>query len=106
MSFTACVSHDRAAFCLLPPLPAAAAGRRCSLLAAGLEVLTKADKRLLPFKDSLLSRASLSVAREQLTTEENAQLDATLAALLHVLSNHFLAPAAFQVLEYAVRRYK
>jgi U3 small nucleolar RNA-associated protein 10 len=33
-------------------------------------------------------------------------LDANITAFLRVLTNHFLAPPAFQVLEYAIRRYK
>ncbi|KAF8067371.1 hypothetical protein HT031_002419 [Scenedesmus sp. PABB004] len=76
-----------------------------SIAAQGLEALCRADKRFAPFPDSLFSRASLGVAREQLTREENEALDANLRAFLRVLTNHLLAPAAFQALEYCVRRY-
>jgi len=69
---------------------------RCVGCVAGLDSLCRADKRFTPFQDKLFSRASLSVSRDQLTRDENNQLDANLRAFLHVLTNHFLAPAAFQ----------
>ncbi|KAF6260625.1 hypothetical protein COO60DRAFT_874799 [Scenedesmus sp. NREL 46B-D3] len=72
----------------------------------GLEVLCKVQKNFAPFPESLFSRASLSIARDQLTKEENAQLNTNLRAFLQVLTNHFLAPAAFQALEYCIRRYQ
>ena len=68
--------------------------------------MTKADKRFTPFVDSLFSRSSATTSREQLTAEENDALNTTLAAFLRILTNHFLVPAAFQVLEYCIRRYK
>lgn len=37
---------------------------------------------------------------------ENEALDANLNPFLHLLADHFLAPAAFQVLEFCIRRYK
>eukprot|EP00775_Hariotina_reticulata_P011838 gene11838-11982_t len=77
-----------------------------ALAQQGLDTLCKADKRFTPFQDSLFSRASLSLSRDQLTKEENSQLDTSLGAFLHVLTNHFLVPAAFQALEYCIRRYK
>jgi U3 small nucleolar RNA-associated protein 10 len=64
------------------------------------------DSRFKPFAQSLFSRSSLTVTRDQLTKEENEQLDRSLRAFLQLLSNHFLTPAAFQVLEYCIRRYK
>ena len=73
---------------------------------AGLQSLCKADRRYTPFAESLFSRASLSITRDQLTKDENEQLDTNLKAFLRVLVNHFLQPAAFQVLEYCVRRYQ
>lgn len=76
------------------------------LLFVGLEALVKSDKRFTPFTESLFSRSSLNASREQLTAEENDALNANLAAFLRVLTNHFLAAAAFQVLEYCIRRYK
>jgi hypothetical protein len=48
----------------------------------------------------------VNTSREQLTAEENDALNTNLAAFLRVLTNHFLAAAAFQVLEYCIRRYK
>jgi hypothetical protein len=48
----------------------------------------------------------LTIARDQLTKAENSQLNTNLRAFLHVLTNHFLAPAAFQALEYCIRRYE
>jgi U3 small nucleolar RNA-associated protein 10 len=71
-----------------------------------VEALCKSDNRFAPFPESLFSRASLTIARDQLTKEENAQLNTNLGAFLHVLTNHFLAPAAFQALEYCIRRYQ
>ncbi len=74
--------------------------------ATGHEQLCRLDARFRPFASSLLSRAALSVVREQLTAEESSTLDTTLHAFLCVLTNHFLAPAAFQVLEFFIRKYK
>lgn len=68
--------------------------------------MCKVDKRYTPFTDSLFSRASLSVSRDQLTKDENEQLNANLRAFLRILVNHFLLPATFQVLEYCIRRYQ
>jgi U3 small nucleolar RNA-associated protein 10 len=76
------------------------------LIAAGLEVLVRLDSRFKPFAQSLFSRSSLTVTRDQLTKEENEQLDRSLRAFLQLLSNHLLTPAAFQVLEYCIRRNK
>eukprot|EP00878_Enallax_costatus_P034255 GHUV01037970.1.p1 GENE.GHUV01037970.1~~GHUV01037970.1.p1 ORF type:complete len:188 (+),score=50.03 GHUV01037970.1:644-1207(+) len=76
------------------------------LVLTGIEALCKVDRRFAPFTDSLFSRASLSVTREQLTKEENEQLNTNISAFLRVLVNHFLLPAAFQVLEYCIRRYQ
>lgn len=77
-----------------------------SLARAGLKALVRLDKRFAPFADSLFSRAALGVSRDQLTAEENAKLDESLDAFLRLLADHFLAPAAFQVLEFCIRRYK
>jgi hypothetical protein len=73
---------------------------------AGLSQLVRLDKRFSPFADALFSRAALSVARDQLTAAENEALAANLDAFLHLLADHFLAPAAFQVLEFCIRRYR
>lgn len=72
----------------------------------GLEALIKADKRFTPFSETLFSRTSASTSREQFTAEENEALNTNLAAFLRLLTNHFLATAAFQVLEYCIRCYK
>lgn len=68
--------------------------------------MCKADRRYAPVTESLFSRASLSVVRDQLTKDENEQLNTHLRAFLRVLVNHFLLPAAFQVLEYCIRKYQ
>jgi hypothetical protein len=73
---------------------------------AGLEALVKSDKRFSPFAESLFSRLAVNTSREQLTAEENDVLNTKLAAFLRVLTNHFLAAAAFQVLELCIRCYK
>ena len=44
--------------------------------------------------------------RDQLTKEQNAQLDESLTAFLRLLTGFYLTSAAFQVLEFLVRRYK
>jgi hypothetical protein len=72
----------------------------------GIAQLVSLDRRFAPFADVLFSRAALSVARDQLNGEESAALDDNLNAFLHLLADHFLAPACFQVLEFCVRRYK
>lgn len=76
------------------------------LLPPGIEALVKADKRFAPFTESLFSRSGVNTTREQLTAAETDALNANLAAFLRVLTNHFLSAAAFQVLEYCIRRYK
>lgn len=104
---TAAFSSFRSSSPLLPLhslTPLAAAHR--PLPTTGIEALVKADKRFSPFTESLFSRSSVNGSREQLTAEENAALNATLAAFLRVLTTHYLSPAAFQVLEYCIRRYK
>lgn len=83
--------------CCCPALP---------FIHAGLEALVRSDKRFSPFTESLFSRSSVNTSREQLSAEENEALNTHLAAFLRVLTNHFLATAAFQVLEYCIRRYK
>jgi hypothetical protein len=77
-----------------------------SPLLAGIEALSRADKRFAPLADALFSRSALLLSRDQLTSEQEAELDQRLGVLLRLLTGHFLAPAAFQVLEFCVRRYK
>ncbi|GBF96147.1 hypothetical protein Rsub_08895 [Raphidocelis subcapitata] len=77
-----------------------------SIAQTGLAQLARLDKRFQPFGETLFSRAALSVARDQLTAAENEALDGSLNALLHLLADHFLSPATFQVLEFCVRRYR
>lgn len=79
---------------------------RLPFIHAGLEALVRSDKRFSPFTESLFSRSSVNTSREQSSAEENEALNTNLAAFLRVLTNHFLATAAFQVLEYCIRRYK
>ena len=68
--------------------------------------MCRLDARFKPFAGSLFSRAAITLVRDQLTKEENAKLDASLTAFLRLLSGFYLTSAAFQVLEFLVRRYK
>jgi hypothetical protein len=77
--------------------------RDCS---AGLDRLVRLDSRFKPFASSLLGRSSLTLKRDQMTADENTALDEVLRSFLQLLTNHFLTPAAFQVLEYLIRKYK
>lgn len=76
------------------------------LCPAGLEQLSGIDSRFQPYSSTLFARSSLSVNREQITKQEDAKLNQQIAALLRLLSNHFLSPACFKVLEYLIRRYR
>ncbi len=73
---------------------------------AGLEQLSGIDSRFQPYSGTLFARSSLSVNRDQIAKQEDAKLNQQIAAFLRLLSNHFLAPACFKVLEYLIRRYR
>ena len=77
-----------------------------TVCSAGFESLCASDPNFLPFKRSLLSRASLQYDRAQTTPEQQAKVDRALTALLQHLVPFFLTPAATAVLEYLVRKYK
>lgn len=72
----------------------------------GLKSLVRLDKRFAPYGDTLICRTALGVARDQLPPADEAELAARLDGFVHLLCDHFLAPAAFQVLEFCVRRYR
>ncbi len=73
---------------------------------AGLEDLCKQEPRFAAFRESLFSQASVALNRDLQTREVNDKIDVTVDSLLLLLSDHFLSPAAFKVLEYLIRRYK
>lgn len=73
---------------------------------AGFDKLCRVDARIRAYGDVLLSRSALSINRDQMTAEENAKLDGTLREILGLLTNHFLTPAALQILELFIRKYK
>ena len=77
-----------------------------SACSAGLEVLSRQDGRLAAFRSTLFSQAGVEYNRDQQTAEANAKLDKSLAAYLQLLADHLLQPAAWQTLEFIVRRYR
>ena len=77
-----------------------------STCCAGLEVLRQQDSRLAPFRSTLFSQAGMEYNRDQQTAEANAKLDKSVAAYLQLLADHLLQPAAWQTLEFLVRRYR
>ena len=64
------------------------------------------DTRFEPFQDSLFSQTGIAVSRDQQTKAEIEVLDASLSAYLQLLTDHFLSAAAFQTLEYLIRKYR
>ena len=64
------------------------------------------DTRFESFQDSLFSQAGIAVNRDQLTKAEIEALDASLGAYLQLLTDHFLSAAAFQTLEYLIRKHR
>ncbi|PNH06163.1 hypothetical protein TSOC_007476 [Tetrabaena socialis] len=72
----------------------------------GLEDLIRLELSFRPYRESLFSRASLDINPELQTTDFLAKLDESITSFCFLLSNHFLAPAAFKALEYLIRRYK
>ncbi|KAG5192598.1 hypothetical protein JKP88DRAFT_351774 [Tribonema minus] len=72
---------------------------------SGLNHLAQVDDRFAVFEDTLLSKAALSTPRELQTLEDNKALDKQLAALLRLLSPHFLQRHCHLVLEYLIRHY-
>jgi hypothetical protein len=74
--------------------------------AAGFELLCATNSSFLPFKRSILSRASLEFDRGQCTEEQATKLERTLSSLFCLLVPYFMAPAATAVLEYLMRKYR
>ncbi|GFR47970.1 hypothetical protein Agub_g9794, partial [Astrephomene gubernaculifera] len=72
----------------------------------GLEDLVRLEPRFRIYRETLFSRASLEINPELQTNEFLAQQDESITAFCFLLTNHFLAPAAFKALEYLIRRYK
>jgi U3 small nucleolar RNA-associated protein 10 len=79
---------------------------RVLVTTAGLKQLCRLDPRVKSFADSLFSRTAITLDRDQLTREEDAALSQNIRSFLYILSNNFMSPAAFQVLEFMIRRYK
>jgi hypothetical protein len=73
---------------------------------AGCAQLAALDARFQPFGHTLFSEATLDFDRSSQPPDAVAKLDASIAAFLRPLQDHFLHPAAFQALEYLVRRYR
>jgi len=73
---------------------------------AGLEQLCSIETRFEPFQKTLFSQAGLELSRDERTKADNQTLDASLGAYLCLLTDHFLSVAAFQTLEYLIRRYR
>lgn len=76
------------------------------VLFVGLEQLCSVDTRLEPFHNTLFSQAGLEINRDERTKADNEALDASLTAYLCLLTDHFLSVAAFQTLEFLIRRYR
>ncbi|KAG2486505.1 hypothetical protein HYH03_014807 [Edaphochlamys debaryana] len=72
----------------------------------GLEELVRLEPRFRPYRESLFSRGSLEINPDMQTTEFLAKLDESIHGFCCLLTNHFLSPPAFKVLEYLIRRYK
>ncbi|KAA6423834.1 MAG: hypothetical protein FRX49_06405, partial [Trebouxia sp. A1-2] len=72
----------------------------------GLEQLCSVDTRFEPFQRTLFSQVGLELNRDERTKADNHSLDASLGAYLCLLTDHFLNVAAFQTLEYLIRRYR
>ena len=73
---------------------------------AGLEQLCSVDTRFEPFQRTLFSQAGLELNRDERTKADNQALDASLGAYLRLLTDQFLSVAAFQTLEYLIRKYR
>ncbi len=73
---------------------------------AGLEQLCSIETRFEPFQKTLFSQAGLELSRDERTKADNQTLNASLGAYLRLLTDHFLSVAAFQTLEYLIRRYR
>ena len=73
---------------------------------AGCKQLASLDARFQPFRQTLFSEATLEFDRSSQPPAVVERLDASIAAFLRPLQQHFLHPAAFQALEYLVRRYR
>lgn len=76
------------------------------VVCAGCSQLCNVDPRFEPYQNTLFSQAGLETIRDERTKAENAAIDASIGAYLRLLTDHFLNVAAFQTLEYLVRRYR
>ena len=79
-----------------------------TLCGAGFEQLVRLDERFRAFANTLFGAAHQenSKDREQYTQQEADAVDRTLAHFLDLLSPFVLRPAAFNTLEYLVRRFR
>ena len=73
---------------------------------AGFEQLCRLDPRFQGYRKTLFGQANQTMERDQQTAEVNAKLDASIASFCRLLCSYFLLPAAFQTLEYLIRRFK
>lgn len=80
--------------------------RSINACTTGLDELVRKDPRYATLREALFSRAAASLARDQLTADAVAKLDAAVAEFCGLLSQHFLAPGAFKALEYLIRRFR
>lgn len=76
------------------------------LSCAGLTQLCTVEARFEPYQNTLFSQAGLETNHDEHTKAENAAMDASIEAYLRLLTDHFLSMAAFQTLEYLIRRYR
>ncbi|CDS10813.1 hypothetical protein LRAMOSA11299 [Lichtheimia ramosa] len=72
----------------------------------GIMELTILDEKFGPFEKTLFSESMKSVDRVLQTPEENAKLDASIAAFLRQLSPYFLLKPAAKAMEWLIRRFR
>lgn len=82
---------------------------RQAILTVGLGGLAKLEERCLGIREryeqALFSESSATVFRENLTAQENAELDFVVENFLFEVAPHFLEPATASCLEWLIRQY-
>ena len=73
-------------------------------MCAGFLQLCAVEPRFEHYQNTLFSQGGLETNRDERTKTENAAMDASIGAYLRLLTDHFLSAAAFQTLEYLIRR--
>jgi len=91
---------------LLPSLPSALPQAQFTVPHTGFEELVLLEPRYAAVREPLFSRVAASVNRDQQPPEVVARLDAAIEEFCCLLTQHFILPAAFQALEYLIRRFK